>query len=75
MANLNPKRLQLFPLGVAPKYRAALYSRTLLLNCLTKHYADLWQEMWNEAYRQETWSVEDSRLKPFCNTNSRFRMM
>lgn len=65
MANLNPKRIQLFPLGVAPKYQSALYSRTLLLNCLTKHYADLWSECWREEYKQETWSITDSRLKPF----------
>ena len=68
--DLFPSRMNSFPLGVAPKYRAALYSRTLLLNCLTKHYADLWQEMWDEAYRQETWSVEDSRLKPFSQLHA-----
>lgn len=65
MANLNPKRLQLFPLGVAPKYQSALYSRTLLLNCLTKHYAELWSDCWREEYAKETWSINDARLKPF----------
>lgn len=64
-SNLQGSRMNSFPLGVAPKYRTSLYSRTLLLNCLTTHYTDLWQEMWDEAYRQETWSVEDDRLKPF----------
>ena len=63
--NLTPGRLQTFPLGVDKKYQAALYSRTLLLNCLTTAYADLWQEMWDGAYKQETWSKDDSRLKPF----------
>lgn len=60
-----PSRMQSFPLGVAPKYQPAIYSRTLLLNCLTVHYSDLWQEMWNGAYKQETWSIDDPRLKPF----------
>ena len=63
--NLTPGRLQSFPLGVEKKYQTALYSRTLLLNCLTTAYADLWQEMWNVAYKNETWSKDDLRLKPF----------
>lgn len=63
--NLMPSRMQSFPLGVAPKYQSAIYSRTLLLNCLTIHYADLWKEMWDGAYEQETWSLDDPRLKPF----------
>ena len=65
MANLNPKRLQLFPLGIAEKYQSAIYSRTLLLNCLTVHYADLWQSCWRPEYAQEEWSLSDPRLKPF----------
>lgn len=65
MANLNPKRLQLFPLGVAEKYQSAMYSRTLLLNCLTVSYADLWQSCWRPEYAQEEWSLSDPRLKPF----------
>ena len=64
-SNLHSARMQSFPLGVASKYQSAIYSRTLLLNCLTIHYADLWQEMWDGAYKQETWSIDDPRLKPF----------
>lgn len=64
-SNLQGSRMQSFPLGVAPKYQFAIYSRTLLLNCLTVHYSDLWQEMWDGAYKQETWSIDDPRLKPF----------
>jgi hypothetical protein len=64
-SNLQGSRMQSFPLGVAPKYQSALYSRTLLLNCLTKHYADLWEECWRDEYAKEQWSITDSRLKPF----------
>lgn len=64
-SNLQGSRMQSFPLGVAPKYQSAIYTRTLLLNCLTVHYADLWQEMWDAAYKQEIWSIDDPRLKPF----------
>jgi hypothetical protein len=62
---LFPSRMQSFPLGVVPKYQSALYSRTLLLNCLTNHYADLWEECWRDEYAKEQWSITDSRLKPF----------
>lgn len=62
---LFPSRMQSFPLGVAPKYKPALYSRTLILNCLTSHYADLWADTWRPEYALETWSIDDKRLKPF----------
>ena len=37
-------------------------SRTLALNCLTRHYTDLWQECWDEAFRDATWLGVDPRL-------------
>jgi hypothetical protein len=41
----------------------ALKVRTLALNCLTTYYADLWQESWEETYRQDQWSKpNDPRL-------------
>lgn len=64
-SNLQGSRMQSFPLGVDSKYQSAMYSRTLLLNCLTVHYADLWQSCWRPEYAQEEWSLSDPRLKPF----------
>ncbi len=55
------------PLGVNGEYRTMISSRTLLLNCLNKYYAPLWEEMWQEAYMQDQWSKQDLRLKPFDN--------
>ena len=63
--NVHYGIIESFPLGISDKYKPALFSRTLLLNCLTTHYADLWQEMWDGAYKNETWSLRDKRLKPF----------
>lgn len=63
--DLFPSRMASFPLGVAEKYQSAMYSRTLLLNSLTVHYADLWQSCWRPEYAQEEWSLADPRLKPF----------
>ena len=36
--------------------------RVLALNCLTTHYAELWRECWDEAYRDEAWLGDDPRL-------------
>lgn len=63
--NLRYSRLATFPLGIPTKYQSAMYSRTLLLNCLTTHYSELWQSCWRPEYAQEQWSISDSRLKPF----------
>ncbi|MFZ3044327.1 MAG: hypothetical protein WA151_00310, partial [Desulfatirhabdiaceae bacterium] len=40
----------------------ALILRTLQLNCLTSHYAKLWEECWQEQFRQEDWAKVDDRL-------------
>ena len=65
LSDIHANRVHPFPLGIANKYKTALFSRTLLLNCLTKHYADLWSECWREEYKHETWSIADPKLKPF----------
>ncbi|MFU7349261.1 Eco57I restriction-modification methylase domain-containing protein [Pseudomonas paraeruginosa] len=36
--------------------------RTLLLSCLTNHYADLWRECWKPRFQQEGWASNDPRL-------------
>ena len=36
--------------------------RGLMLNCLTKHYADLWKNCWDDQYLFDAWSKFDSRL-------------
>lgn len=59
---IHASRVESFPLGISDLYKSALFARTLRLNCATKRYAELWQEVWNPAYREETWSIEDRRL-------------
>ncbi len=65
-SHVTPGRISAFPLGVAAKYQSALYSRTLMLNCLTRHYSDLWSEVWRDDFRAQTWSIDDPRLKSFA---------
>ena len=64
-SNLYENRINSFPLGIDEKYRRALYVRTLMLNCLTTWYAPLWEEMWRDDFKDETWSIDDDRLRPF----------
>ena len=38
--------------------------RGLLLNCLTKPYAELWQSCWEDSFASMNWSKNDPRLTP-----------
>jgi hypothetical protein len=49
--------------------RTSLILRTLSLNCLTTHYADLWSGCWDEAFRQQRWAKDDPRLPNSFFTN------
>lgn len=64
-SNLTDSRLSAFPLGISPKYKPQLFIRTLMLNCLNKYYAPLWEESWQDTYKHDSWSKADDRLKPF----------
>jgi hypothetical protein len=50
-------------LPLLPPHRSLL-TRSLSLNCLTTHYADLWTECWDESFRDEVWLGDDPRLDP-----------
>ena len=65
--NMTSGRFSTLPLGISNKFKISLFVRTLLLNCLTQHYVGLWYEMWKEEYKQEIWSKDDARLKPFSS--------
>lgn len=65
VTDLHKDRIMTLPIGIDAKYANQLYCRTLILNCLTTEYADLWQSCWRPEYAQEEWSLSDPRLKPF----------
>jgi hypothetical protein len=44
--------------------QGAARSRTLALNCLTTHYAPLWEELFDPAFREESWSQPDNPRLP-----------
>ena len=45
-------------------YERQLVPRTLSLNCLTTHYAELWQSQFDPAFCSERWTSNDPRLNP-----------
>lgn len=44
-------------------YAKRLISRSLLLNCLTKYYSELWQHCWQDEYAHDSWAKQNPRLK------------
>jgi type I restriction-modification system DNA methylase subunit len=42
--------------------QAGLMCRTLMLNCVTAHYADLWSECFGIAFTRDCWAKGDRRL-------------
>jgi len=72
ISDIHANRVLPFPLGIPDNYKPALFVRTLMLNCLTKYYADLWEEMWREDYKSQRWSIEDERLKLFSSLQSKW---
>lgn len=71
--NLTPGRLAKLPLGIPTNFRSPLFARTLLLNCITDSYSELWDEVWSEDFRLQTWSIEDKRLKPFVSLTEQWQ--
>ena len=57
---LRDHTLETFPYLDGRQRRVAL--RALMLNCLTTHYADLWAECWQDAFRADAWASDDPRL-------------
>ena len=49
-------------LGVSDVYHKRLCLNTLLLNCLTEHFAELWSKGFLPEYCAEQWSLNDSIL-------------
>src|SRR5690606_19974257 len=42
--------------------RKKVFCRYLALNCLTTHYADLWQSCWQPEFTHDRWASTDPRL-------------
>ena len=47
------------------KYKNAILIRGLRLNCLTKYYSDIWNELFSVSFTEELWSTTDSRVQKY----------
>ncbi|MBQ7433825.1 MAG: class I SAM-dependent DNA methyltransferase [Lachnospiraceae bacterium] len=59
--HINYSTYMLFPLFEGEKH-LDIVARTLLMNCLSVYYRDLWKDCWHDAFKLERWSKDDSRL-------------
>lgn len=69
-SNLSNDVIKFLPLPTAG--RAAIVLRTLLLNCLTEHYAGLWRDLFVEEFRRDGFSTADPRLPALLNLGPRW---
>ena len=64
-ANLTESRINSFP-HIKEKIIAVFaINRVLQLNCLNKYYTPLWERNWQGEFKNDQWSKNDLRLKPF----------
>lgn len=66
-SNLTDSRIKALPINIESKYKAALFVRTLRLNCINKLYKELWEDNWDKKFPEEIWSKVDIRLNVFSN--------
>ena len=66
-ANINFSAASGFPILSDWEHQKATICRAMLLNCITKYYAPLWEQEYSEDFSYQCWSKSDSRL-----VNTRF---
>lgn len=59
--HINLSTYQVFPI-FSPELHLQIVIRSLLMNCLTEAYKELWQKCWREDYINDSWAKSDSRL-------------
>lgn len=62
MSGLYPSTLKNLPLFDSNEI-IYICNRALALTCLTTHYAELWEECWNDEYIMDKWGKKDERLR------------
>ena len=66
-SNINFSAASGFPILEDWKHQKNTICRALLLNCITKYYASLWEREFDESFTADSWAKSDPRL-----ANSRF---
>jgi hypothetical protein len=47
-----------------PAEDSRVQCRALILNCLTSHYEEIWRANWQDTFANDSWLIEDRRLRP-----------
>lgn len=66
-SNINFSAASGFPILEDWKHQKNTICRALLLNCITKYYAALWEREFDESFTADSWAKSDPRL-----ANNRF---
>jgi hypothetical protein len=62
MGHANTTLINQLPVLGDEKYRAVLYSRALMLVCISTDYSELWASCWRDGFNQNRWTKTDPRL-------------
>jgi hypothetical protein len=62
MGHANTSLVDQLPIPISLSSNIA--ARTLALNCLTTHYAPLWEELFDAGFQEESWSQPDNPRLP-----------
>jgi len=62
MGHANTSLINQLPILTKEIFRKALHCRSLILNSVTNHFADLWNECWKDEFNSEKWTKPDPRL-------------
>lgn len=60
--NLYPETIQSLRIGIPEKYYNDLCLRVLRLNCMTKHFSQIWEKNFHPSFVNISWSKVDKRL-------------
>lgn len=61
-SHANMSMINQLPISCEDKFRPGLFLRILLLQCITKHYEDLWIDCWDSSFQVDHWAKSDLRL-------------
>ena len=63
-SHVHSALLESFPFPeLSAQTRSLIHLRTLVLNCLTECYAQLWSDSWKLQYKRDSWTKSDIRLR------------
>ncbi|WP_299976287.1 hypothetical protein [Desulfobacula sp.] len=62
MGHANITLINQLPILCNEKFRLELHLRSLLLQCITKHFKGLWDNCWKDSFIVDYWAKADPRL-------------